>query len=296
MAEKICGIYKITSPSDKIYIGQSKNIHQRMCAYRKGHCKRQVALHASFQKYGVNSHTFEVIEECEERELDEKEKYYIKKYDSFNTSHGLNLTSGGSRPVFSKQSIQKFQKRRTGLRYDLANGRKRTSKYFGVHKDSKKNAFVASTTINGKSKYICTSKNELLVASRYDEYVLKHMPFDVTLNRDKFPEVREYAEKNKGLVSRDRRLNLGAKSKNSTSKYYGVRSKKGSRSFSASIMVNREVFHVGSSINEIEVANMYDEFVTQNLDFYIPLNRDKFPEVNDYYNKKPVQLSIFKDV
>lgn len=33
--DKICGIYKITSPSSKIYIGQSKNISKRYKTYKK---------------------------------------------------------------------------------------------------------------------------------------------------------------------------------------------------------------------------------------------------------------------
>ena len=34
MMKKITGIYKITSPSNKIYIGQSKNIYSRWNAYK----------------------------------------------------------------------------------------------------------------------------------------------------------------------------------------------------------------------------------------------------------------------
>lgn len=32
--EKICGIYKITSPSGKVYIGQSNNIIKRWITYK----------------------------------------------------------------------------------------------------------------------------------------------------------------------------------------------------------------------------------------------------------------------
>ena len=38
---KICGIYKITSPSNKIYIGQSININNRIVHYRNYICKDQ---------------------------------------------------------------------------------------------------------------------------------------------------------------------------------------------------------------------------------------------------------------
>ena len=38
---KICGIYKITSPTGKIYIGQSANIKSRITNYKNARCKCQ---------------------------------------------------------------------------------------------------------------------------------------------------------------------------------------------------------------------------------------------------------------
>jgi group I intron endonuclease len=93
--EKICGIYKITSPTGKIYIGQSKDINKRIEPYKNARCKNQTKLYNSIIKYGWNSHVLNVIHTCCESKLNELEYYYIKEYDSFNTEHGLNLTSGG---------------------------------------------------------------------------------------------------------------------------------------------------------------------------------------------------------
>lgn len=90
------GIYKITSPSGSIYIGQSIDIKKRWSDYkyiRKS--KSQTRLHNSFKKYGIEKHTFEVIKECSIDCLNNLEKYYINSYSTFNTKHGLNLTSGG---------------------------------------------------------------------------------------------------------------------------------------------------------------------------------------------------------
>lgn len=93
--KRICGIYKITSPTGKIYIGQSVNIKVRWKDHKKRKYIRETKLYKSFQKYGVDSHLFDILDECEEMLLNEKEKYYIILYDTFNTENGLNHTKGG---------------------------------------------------------------------------------------------------------------------------------------------------------------------------------------------------------
>src|SRR5690606_8377148 len=82
------GIYKITSPSGKIYIGQSVNIENRIKFYRLGHLKNQTALMASFRKYGFDNHKFEVIEECDIERLNERERYWQDYYNVLR--YGLN--------------------------------------------------------------------------------------------------------------------------------------------------------------------------------------------------------------
>lgn len=46
------GIYKITAPNKKVYIGQSINIEKRICSYKKlQNIKEQTLLKESFFKY-----------------------------------------------------------------------------------------------------------------------------------------------------------------------------------------------------------------------------------------------------
>ena len=111
---KICGIYKITSPSGMIYIGQSRDIERRIIEYRKIRCKSQQKLCYSIIKYGWDSHTFELIHECQEIELNELEQHYIKQFDTFNTEHGLNLTSGGDTFKLSDETRLKISKSSMG--------------------------------------------------------------------------------------------------------------------------------------------------------------------------------------
>jgi group I intron endonuclease len=105
---KICGIYKITSPTDKIYIGQSKDIIKRIETYRNVRCVTQIRLYRSIIKYGWEAHKFEVIHECNGSELNELEKHYIKLYDCFDTPNGLNLTTGGDSPIVSEETKLKI--------------------------------------------------------------------------------------------------------------------------------------------------------------------------------------------
>jgi group I intron endonuclease len=89
------GIYKITNPKGKIYIGQSSNIEQRFSFYKKLKCKSQHKIYNSFVKYGVDKHNFEIIHLCEIEQLNELEKYYVDLFQTFNNKNGLNIKDGG---------------------------------------------------------------------------------------------------------------------------------------------------------------------------------------------------------
>jgi group I intron endonuclease len=92
---KKIGIYKITSPSNKIYIGQSVDIENRFKAYLRYSCKSQPKLLASLKKYGSENHKFEILLICVKEELSVQEKFFVDIYKSFNSEHGLNIRDGG---------------------------------------------------------------------------------------------------------------------------------------------------------------------------------------------------------
>lgn len=83
------GIYKITSPSGRVYIGQSIDIEKRFKQYKNNLPKSQTLLFRSFIKYGTINHTFEIIIECLESELNELERYYQDLYNCVG-KNGLN--------------------------------------------------------------------------------------------------------------------------------------------------------------------------------------------------------------
>lgn len=89
------GIYKITSPSGRIYIGQSINVEKRRSKYSVLDCKSQTRLFASFIKYSFSEHIFEVVEECSEDELNVRERHWQDFYNVLSEG-GLNCKLTGT--------------------------------------------------------------------------------------------------------------------------------------------------------------------------------------------------------
>lgn len=86
------GIYKITKKSNgKSYIGQSNDINRRIEEHKY---KNDLAIDKAIQKYGIESFTYEILEECTLDELDEKETYWIAYYNTYKGS-GYNCNAGG---------------------------------------------------------------------------------------------------------------------------------------------------------------------------------------------------------
>jgi len=114
------GIYKITSPSNKIYIGQSTNIKQRWEDYNKMiRCKRQTRLYNSLKKYTPSKHIFEVIEECSEDKLLERETYW-KQYYKVLDMPSLCCRMDGKGGKLSQHTKNKMAKSKLGkaVKYD----------------------------------------------------------------------------------------------------------------------------------------------------------------------------------
>lgn len=88
--EKISGVYKITSPSEKVYIGSSIDVYNRLCSYKGYKCKTQTRLYNSIKKYGWDRHLFEIIDRCSVDELLQKELYYGTMYNVLDRHCGLN--------------------------------------------------------------------------------------------------------------------------------------------------------------------------------------------------------------
>ena len=91
------GIYKITNIKTKeCYIGQAIHIKDRWVEHVK--CGLGIdtpagnKLYKAIQEFGLWNFSFEVLEECPREQLNEKEKYYIDLYSSYD--YGYNSTRG----------------------------------------------------------------------------------------------------------------------------------------------------------------------------------------------------------
>lgn len=106
------GIYKITSPSGRIYIGQSTNLVIRLKNYVKLRCRSQVKLHRSLLKYGEKNHIFCVLEFVNDKSfLNERERYWQEFYNSASEEN-LNcflVEVGNNRRVMCEETRLKFR-------------------------------------------------------------------------------------------------------------------------------------------------------------------------------------------
>lgn len=91
-------IYKITNQiNNKVYIGQtvgtlSKRWREHCHEAEEGN--KNYYLYQAMRKYGIENFNIEVLEECSNEELNIRERYWIKRFDSFG-KNGYNLTVGG---------------------------------------------------------------------------------------------------------------------------------------------------------------------------------------------------------
>ena len=114
------GIYKITSPSGKVYIGQTTNFTKRKNYYKNGAKPYQIRIHNSLQKYGYDAHTIVLIEQCSAEILNERERYWQDFYDVIG-ENGLNcrLTETKDKSGFiSEESKVKMSEARKGRVFD----------------------------------------------------------------------------------------------------------------------------------------------------------------------------------
>lgn len=112
------GIYKILSPSGRVYIGQSVDIKRRFREYKSRYSTYQTKLTRSFDKYGVNLHSFEVITECDIEELNNLERYYQDLYNAMREGLNCKLTTSKDRSgKLSDETKKKIGEKSKGRKF-----------------------------------------------------------------------------------------------------------------------------------------------------------------------------------
>lgn len=100
-------IYKITNIiNGKCYIGQAKDYKTRFQGHKLKLRKNEhdnPHLQYAWNYYGEDAFAFDVLEFTEN--YNEKEKYYIKLYNSTDEAHGYNILEGGENPPVGAHSV-----------------------------------------------------------------------------------------------------------------------------------------------------------------------------------------------
>jgi len=198
------GIYKITSPSNRVYIGQSIDIDRRFDEYLKlKNCKDQTRLYNSFLKYGVNIHNFEILTLCYEEQLNEFERDFQDAYDVIGIN-GLNcrLTkvedrsgklSEETKYKIKLSSIGKKQSEETKLKLSLIRGKgENHSNYGRKHSlEAKKKISKALSGENHHSygKKLSEEHKNKLISSNLGKILSKETKLKISLNSAKSKKV-----------------------------------------------------------------------------------------------------------
>ena len=107
------GIYKITNPKGKVYIGQSIDVNKRVKDYNNPQAYQTgKKILNSILKYGIENHEIDIIEECNRENLNDREVFWIKEYNS--VKEGLNIEEGGYYSNRSQEVKDKISKNRKG--------------------------------------------------------------------------------------------------------------------------------------------------------------------------------------
>ena len=122
------GIYLIINQiNGHKYVGQSINIKIRfqrhhLCDYKnKNSSVYKIKLYQDFRKYGIENFEVRILEYCKTELLDEREKYWIKYFDTFK--NGYNSTEGGqnwSENIFSEETKNRRRKTLKKIKVYLA--------------------------------------------------------------------------------------------------------------------------------------------------------------------------------
>lgn len=123
-------------------------------------------LYRAMKKYGIENFTIEEVEECDYKILSDREIYWIKFYDSYNS--GYNATLGGDGKVLYnyEEIIEKFK---SGMLV------KEIAQYFECSRDVVTNCLKREGIDSSKNLKIRFGENTLMCDKNTGE-VIKEFP------------------------------------------------------------------------------------------------------------------------
>lgn len=141
----MCGIYKITNNiNGKVYIGQSIDIKRRWRSHKKDFENIDNKFYRAIRKYGLENFFFEIVEEVPVNELDERESYWIRFYNSIE--EGYNTIPGGVKGIpFPVKLSDEEINRIYSLLKNTSLSQKEIAKVFNVHENTIQNINVGKS-------------------------------------------------------------------------------------------------------------------------------------------------------
>jgi len=209
------GIYKLTSPSGKSYVGQSLNIDVRLHHYKLLMAKGQTKLYRALLKYGFENFSIEILKIIDNYISKDKLKillngyeiYFIKKYDTINV--GYNIREGGSKGKLPTETKEKISAANKGRVFSEEHRRKLSESHTGyVMPKSQKDLISIKSKLNGispetRDKMVKSRRGYKPTKETLKKYSLSHIQhaviqFDLSGNLVKEWECVMYAAKELG--------------------------------------------------------------------------------------------------
>ena len=103
----------------RMLVGQTRNkLARRLACYKCDLYYNRYGnpyLQNCFNKYGWSAFKFTELEQCDNQQLNERERHYIITLNTYQSDHGMNLTTGGeSGKYLSQESRDKMSKAHEG--------------------------------------------------------------------------------------------------------------------------------------------------------------------------------------
>lgn len=194
------GIYKITNPKGRVYIGQSVNAEDRLSHYKRLDCKEQPKIYNSLKKYGVNSHKFEIVCFCELDKLNELERYYQELYNCINNGLNCRLTKTNDRSgFFSKETRLKMSISQKGRIVSVESKLKMSINRKGKNKGIENPFFNKKHSLESKLKMSKSRKGTKTGLENYGSNIILDLNtgvFYYSVN-----DLKKYLNYSKGYIS-----------------------------------------------------------------------------------------------
>ena len=108
----------VNNINQKVYVGQTVNFKKRIRDHRFNYNKiiKNTLFYNALRKYGWENFSINIIEDCSDELLNEKEIYWIEEKKSLYPN-GYNILEGGNQARHTDISKQKLSEGRKGMKF-----------------------------------------------------------------------------------------------------------------------------------------------------------------------------------